>query len=40
MVRKCDLHVLRELGLVDYSLLMAFHLESKRVRASNSPKRV
>lgn len=29
---KCDLHVLRELGLVDYSLLMAFHLESKRVR--------
>lgn len=30
--RKCDLHVLRELGLVDYSLLMAFHLESKRVR--------
>ena len=30
--RKCDLHVLRELGLVDYSLLMAFHEETKRVR--------
>ena len=29
---KCDLHVLRELGLVDYSLLMAFNLEAKRVR--------
>ena len=29
---KCDLHVLRELGLVDYSLLMAFHPKAKRIR--------
>ena len=29
---KCDLHVLRQLGLVDYSLLMAFHLKDHRVR--------
>ena len=29
---KCDLHVLRELGLVDYSLLMAFHPKARRIR--------
>lgn len=29
---KCDLHVLRELGLVDYSLLMAFHPKANRIR--------